>query len=45
MTDIAHTKTDQKLEEMEKRLSAIYSRAEKEIQPTPEPEETTTEGE
>ena len=31
MEDIAHTKTDQKLEEMEKRLSAIYSRAEKEI--------------
>ena len=31
MADIAHTKTDQKLEEMEKRLSAIYSRAEKEI--------------
>lgn len=25
MADIAHTKTDQKLEEMEKRLSAIYS--------------------
>lgn len=34
MADIAHTKTDQKLEEMEKRLSAIYSRAEKEIQQT-----------
>ena len=34
MADIAHTKTDQKLEEMEKRLSAIYSRAEKEIQKT-----------
>ena len=31
MADTAHTKTDQKLEEMEKRLSAIYSRAEKEI--------------
>lgn len=31
MADIAHTKTDQKLEEMEKRLSAIYSRAQKEI--------------
>lgn len=31
MADIAHTKTDQKLEEMEKRLSAIYSREEKEI--------------
>ena len=29
MADIAHTKTDKKLEEMEKRLSAIYSRAEK----------------
>ena len=40
MADIAHTKTDQKLEEMEKRLSAIYSRAEKEIQQTAEPEET-----
>lgn len=25
MADTAHTKTDQKLEEMEKRLSAIYS--------------------
>ena len=36
MADIAHTKTDQKLEEMEKRLSAIYSRAEKEIQKTAE---------
>ena len=34
MADTAHTKTDQKLEEMEKRLSAIYSRAEKEIQQT-----------
>ena len=34
MADKAHTKTDQKLEEMEKRLSAIYSRAEKEIQKT-----------
>ena len=34
MADIAHTKTDQKLGEMEKRLSAIYSRAEKEIQQT-----------
>ena len=29
MADKAHAKTDQKLEEMEKRLSAIYSRAEK----------------
>jgi SPP1 gp7 family putative phage head morphogenesis protein len=36
MADIAHTKTDQKLEEMEKRLSAIYSRAEKEITQTAE---------
>ena len=34
MADIAHAKTDQKLEEMEKRLSAIYSRAENEIQKT-----------
>ena len=34
MADIAHAKTDQKLEEMEKRLSAIYSRAESEIQKT-----------
>ena len=34
MADIAHAKTDHKLEEMEKRLSAIYSRAEKEIQKT-----------
>ena len=31
MADTAHAKTDEKLEEMEKRLSAIYSRAEKEI--------------
>ena len=31
MADKAHAKTDLKLEEMEKRLSAIYSRAEKEI--------------
>ena len=34
MSDLAHAKTDLKLEEMEKRLSAIYSRAEKEIQHT-----------
>ena len=34
MSDLAHVKTDLKLEEMEKRLSAIYSRAEKEIQQT-----------
>lgn len=32
MADIAHAETDQKLEEMEKRLSAIYSRAEKTVQ-------------
>lgn len=32
MADIAHAKTDQKLEEMEKRLSAIYSRAGKTVQ-------------
>ena len=31
MADKAHPLTDEKLEEMEKRLSAIYSRAEKEI--------------
>ena len=31
MADISHYQTDLKLEEMEKRLSAIYSRAEKEI--------------
>ena len=31
MSDLAHRKTDLKLEEMEKRLSAIYSRANKEI--------------
>ena len=31
MVDTAHAKTDEKLEEMEKRLSAIYSRANKEI--------------
>ena len=30
MADTAHRKTDLKLEEMEKRLSAMYSRAEKE---------------
>ena len=34
MADTAHRKTDLKLEEMEKRLSAIYSRAETEIQKT-----------
>ena len=34
MADTAHYQTDLKLEEMEKRLSAIYSRAEKEIQHT-----------
>lgn len=34
MADTAHAKTDLKLEEMEKRLSAIYSRAGKEIQQT-----------
>lgn len=34
MADAAHRLTDEKLEEMEKRLSAIYSRAEKEIQQT-----------
>ena len=34
MADTAHSLTDEKLEEMEKRLSAIYSRAEKEIQKT-----------
>ena len=31
MADAAHRITDEKLEEMEKRLSAIYSRAEKEM--------------
>ena len=31
MADTAHAKTDKKLEEMEKRLSAIYSRAEKTV--------------
>ena len=36
MADKAHRLTDEKLEEMEKRLSAIYSRAEKEIQETAE---------
>ena len=34
MADTAHRLTDEKLEEMEKRLSAIYSRAEKENQKT-----------
>ena len=34
MADKAHRLTDEKLEEMENRLSAIYSRAEKEIQKT-----------
>ena len=32
MADTAHAKTDEQLEEMEKRLSAIYSRAEKTVQ-------------
>ena len=32
MADKAHAKTDQKLEEMEKRLSVIYSRAGKTVQ-------------
>ena len=32
MSDAAHRLTDEKLEEMEKRLSAIYSRAEKTVQ-------------
>ena len=32
MADKAHAKTDEKLEEMEKRPSAIYSRAEKTVQ-------------
>ena len=36
MADKAHRLTDEKLEEMEKRLSAIYSRAEKEITQTAE---------
>ena len=36
MADTAHRLTDEKLEEMEKRLSAIYSRAEKEITKTAE---------
>ena len=34
MVDKAHRLTDEKLEEIEKRLSAIYSRAEEEIQQT-----------
>ena len=32
MADKAHQLTDEKLEEMEKRLSAIYSRTEKTVQ-------------
>lgn len=32
MADTAHARTDEKLEEMEKRLSAIYSKAEKTVQ-------------
>ena len=32
MADIAHRLTDEKLEEMEERLSAIYFRAEKTVQ-------------
>ena len=32
MADTAHRLTDEKLEEMEKRLSSIYSRAEKTVQ-------------
>ena len=31
MADTAHRLTDEKLEEMEKRLSAIYSRAKEEV--------------
>lgn len=31
MSDLAHRKTDEKLEEMERHLSAIYSRAKKEV--------------
>ena len=34
MADKAHILTDEKLEQMERHLSAIYSRAEKEIQKT-----------
>ena len=34
MADKAHRLTDEKLEESEKRLSAIYSKAEKELQKT-----------
>ena len=34
MADIAHRLTDEKLEDMEKRLSAVYYIAEKEIQKT-----------
>ena len=32
MADTAHRLSDEKLEEMEKRLSAIYSRTEKTVQ-------------
>ena len=32
MADTAHRLTDEKLEEMEKRLPAIYSRTEKTVQ-------------
>ena len=32
MADTAHRLTDEKLEEMEKKLSAIYSRTEKTVQ-------------
>lgn len=34
MADTAHRLTDEKLEEIEKQLSVIYSRVEKEIQNT-----------
>ena len=34
MADEAHTLTDEKLEQMERHLSAIYSRAGKEVQAT-----------
>ena len=40
MADKAHRLTDEKLEEMERHLSAIYSRAEKEIQKTADGEVT-----
>ena len=41
MADTAHRLTDEKLDEMEKRLSAIYSRAEKTVGSIPTTKQTS----